>query len=264
MKIRFMSDLHNEIPRRRGQPALPGGGIPGAGADVLVFAGDIDNGRHGVDWAAEQGVKSGCPVIYVPGNHEYYGGDFPRDRDDLVAHGARVGVHVLDRGEFTCGPVRFLGATLWTDYRAGGGDRDVAMRDIGGFLNDHRCIRHRDRHFLTHDALREHETSVDWLRGRLAVPWDGPTVVVSHHGPCAAAQNPGYPVTTVTGAFWSDLEWLMGEGVDLWIFGHTHTCVDVRIGATRVVSNQRGYIGIDDVPGFDAGRCVEVDSPPGG
>ena len=43
----------------------------------------------------------------------------------------------------------------------------------------------------------------------------------------------------------------------LWIHGHTHFNVDYKIGQTRVVTNQRGYV---DTPNetFDPSLVLEV------
>lgn len=63
MKIRILSDLHLEF-----QQWSP----PKAAADIIVLAGDIDLGIHGVEWGRQSFPSS--PVVYVPGNHEFYGG----------------------------------------------------------------------------------------------------------------------------------------------------------------------------------------------
>ena len=67
MKIRVLSDLHLE----NDEPEL----IPHAQADLIVLAGDIHNHAAGPRWAA-QTFDGAVPVVYVPGNHEYYDGEF--------------------------------------------------------------------------------------------------------------------------------------------------------------------------------------------
>ena len=62
MRLHIFSDLHLEFA-----PLEP----PDTGADVVILAGDIHLQTRGVGWAAETFRR---PVIYVPGNHEYYGG----------------------------------------------------------------------------------------------------------------------------------------------------------------------------------------------
>ncbi len=62
MKIRILSDLHLEF-----QDWVP----PKSDVDIVVLAGDIHVGDHGIDWAPRSFPPT--PVIYVPGNHEFYG-----------------------------------------------------------------------------------------------------------------------------------------------------------------------------------------------
>jgi 3',5'-cyclic AMP phosphodiesterase CpdA len=71
MKLRVLSDLHLEF-----LDWTP----PAVEADVVVLAGDIHGGVRGVEWARRQFPDT--PVIYVPGNHEFYGG---RLQDVLTA-----------------------------------------------------------------------------------------------------------------------------------------------------------------------------------
>src|SRR5689334_22944137 len=103
-------------------------------ADLLVLAGDIGRVRSSrnvspLSYAEQAAGFLSCPVVLVPGNHEYYRGFFDEDRAALLM-ARRPRVTVLDRGETLIAPgttrLRVLGATLWTDYAAAG-NRDVAM-----------------------------------------------------------------------------------------------------------------------------------------
>ena len=85
------------------------------------------------------------------------------------------------------GGVRFVGATLWTDYLLYGEDeRPRAMRHARFGMNDHNCIGWGDRRassFRPTHALGLHERSRFFLDRALAQPFNGPTVVVTHHAP---------------------------------------------------------------------------------
>ena len=61
MKIRVLSDLHLEF-----EDWAP----PAVQADVVVLAGDIHGGTKGLAWAREEFPHT--PIVYVPGNHEYF------------------------------------------------------------------------------------------------------------------------------------------------------------------------------------------------
>ena len=105
MRIRVLSDLHLEFMDWN---------PPKAGADVVVLAGDIHVGLKGIEWARRSFPS--IPIVYVPGNHEFYGEHIHDMTQELLMEGRRVGVDVLDGRSTVIGGVRFLGATLWTDF----------------------------------------------------------------------------------------------------------------------------------------------------
>lgn len=80
----------------------------------------------------------------------------------------------------------------------------------------------------------------------MAKPFDGPTVVVTHHGPspkCHDYDRYGEP-DLYTPSFWSNPEDLMKpDRVALWIYAHTHTNKRLELNGVHVVTNQRGYSG---------------------
>ena len=115
MKVRILSDLHLEFA-----VLLP----PSIDADVVVLAGDIGVGLDGLAWARNS--FPGVPVIYVPGNHEYYGHDIEL-RSDLRRQ-SNDGLYVLDDEAIELQGVRFVGSTLWTDFALNGtADQSIAM-----------------------------------------------------------------------------------------------------------------------------------------
>lgn len=122
MKIRVLSDLHLE----HDEPLA----IPYAEADLVVLAGDIHNHAEGLRWAAEN-FGSDVPVVYVPGNHEYYDGEFGA-LETAMQDAARSlpNVHFLNNTALTdrYGKWRVLGTTLWTDFALFGAS-DEALRE---------------------------------------------------------------------------------------------------------------------------------------
>jgi predicted phosphodiesterase len=244
VRIRVLSDLHLEAA-----PFDP----PPADADVIVLAGDIDNGAAGVEWAK---ARFDAPVLYVAGNHEPYDGEFHATQAALryAATGSRV--RVLDRGEAVIGGVRFLGCTLWTDFALGGEvGRDLALGKYAGWLVDYRSIRWHDRSFAAADSIGLHAAHRSWLASRLMQPFSGPTVVITHHSPHPGSIAPKLATHPLNPAFISNLEHLMGRAA-LWIHGHTHHAFDYSVRGTRIVCNPRGYAS--EQTGFRADLVVEV------
>jgi predicted phosphodiesterase len=235
MRFQLASDLHLEHLQR----SFPGERLisPAAGAELLVLAGDIANGTAAIDLFKDWPV----PVLYVAGNHEFYGESFEQARIDLKAASAGTAIQFLDNDTAEYGGVRFLGATLWTDYcfyeeRT----QRQSMSVAGNSLNDHRVIRTQEGNFSTDRALAEHTISRDWLTRQLRLPYAGKTVVITHHGPHEKSVHPRFKGEPLNTAFISNLGSLV-EQADVWVHGHVHDFCDYIVGKCRVVVNPRGY-----------------------
>jgi len=234
MRIHLLSDLHNEFDLF--EPEV-------RDADVVILAGDINVKTRGVEWAKNTFT---CPVLYVPGNHEFYGGHLTRTLEKMRAASSDQ-VRVLDRDEVILSGVRFLGATMWTDFAATGNPPIAAFTAQNG-LNDFKQIRTAEfRRIRPADLISESAKTRDWLRAKLADPFDGPTVVITHHAPSMRSleDNPhaGGHLDAAFANRWEDL--MGGDQVALWVHGHSHTAVDYDVAGTRVVCNPRGYPGED-------------------
>lgn len=252
MKIRVLSDLHLEF-----QDWNP----PDAEADIVVLAGDIHSGTRGVEWARRQFPV--MPILYVPGNHEFYGRDLQETLSELHKAGRRFRVDVLHGRGVVIGGVRFLGATLWTDFALHGADpRSVAraMGDAKRGMGDFSVIRHGDHgSFRPEHARAMHLEQVCWIRERLADGFPGPTILVTHHLPHPRSIHRKYRGSALNPAFASDLSHLMGLPVAAWIHGHTHDSCDYIEEDTRVVCNPRGYAPFELNETFDPILTIEID-----
>ncbi len=247
--MHVLSDLHLERA-----PFDP----PRADADAVVLAGDIARGSRGISWARELAGEQ--PVLYVAGNHEFYGHAAPALIEELRAAAAGSQIQVLENDELIVDGVRFLGCTLWSDFDYDGEERrEQSMKLCQRVVNDSEHITFSPTgETLTPADTRElHLDSRRWLAQRLERPHDGPTVVVTHHAPLVRRRPSSAPLRAIAGAFASDLSDLMGGGVALWIFGHTHVVADVEVNGTRVLSNPRGY-PTQPAADFDPGLVIEV------
>ncbi len=247
MRIHPLSDLHNEF-----NPFTP----EVTDADVVILAGDIDLGTRGIEWARK---TFDCPVLYVPGNHEFYRGHLTETLESMRAAGDER-VHVLDRDEVVIGGVRFLGATMWTDFAATG-NPPMAALSAQQALNDFRQIRTESyRRICPADLIKQAEMTRTWLRSKLAESYGGPTVVITHHAPTLRSlEESPHAGGLLDAAFANAWEYLMGaDRVALWVHGHTHTSVDFEMAGTRVVSNQRGYPGEES--GFQPSLVIDLEA----
>lgn len=237
MRIQLASDLHLEHLENwfSGEQTIS----PANGADVLVLAGDIGRGTSALNLFRDWPV----PVLYVAGNHEAYGASWSATVSELRKAAEGTSVRFLERNAADLGGVRFFGCTLWTDYRLRSNrTQSQLMEHAEHRIADHRQIRSDvGGYFTAADALREHEKSRAWLASELARPYDGKTVVISHHGPHPLSVHPRYLGDPLNAAFVSDLSELLERGPNLWLHGHVHDSFDYSVNGCRVVANPRGY-----------------------
>ena len=260
MRLHILSDLHLGV---RGMEH------PQTDADIVILAGDIARPEPAIAWAR----GFGKPVLYVPGNHEFYGSSLAQTRRTLQAlcagsaGSADSQVQLLDNRSLVLQGVRFIGSTLWSDFRivGDGQARLDAMAQAQRFAYDFTRVRVGDAPdaplFTPEDSAALFDANVRWLREALAQPFAGPTVVVTHHAPTAQSIHPRFAGSPLNGIFVSDAQALVkASGARLWIHGHTHDSFDYRVGGTRVLCNPRGYAkeGVAENAAFDARLVVDV------
>lgn len=236
MKIQIACDLHVETRKHFDPQYL----IEKTDADVLVLAGDIEPLRE-LSFVNRVAARHQKPLIYVLGNHEFYRGEW-RHVFREVRQRAAANVHVLENEAIIIDGVRFLGATLWTDFQLFGEPlRDMQMSQA--CLADYRYIRYDEQALTPEQTVLWHNESVRWLSGQLSIPFAGKTVVVTHHAPHQHSLAKVYARDPVSSAFVSDLSRLFNAVPQVWLHGHTHTCFDYVVNGTRVVCNVAGYPG---------------------
>lgn len=269
MKLLILSDLH--IEREPFYPVDAEGRIDDE-ADVVVLAGDIHEGTAGIRWCRETFPDK--PIVYVAGNHEFYGHHWIELLDGLRNEALKYDVDFLEASGVDIGGVRFLGTTLWTDFCLLGDDQhDEVLRNIRSIMSDYDYIRttpapenyrfHTKKKLVPQMVLERHLASRDWLLECLAKPANK-TVVVTHHAPSIKSISLHEHGDIASAAYASNLEHLVPM-VDLWVHGHTHHSlnylvhgVDARVGAVRC--NPRGYLtwkGWEN-DGFQNNMLVEV------
>ena len=247
MKLHILSDIHTEFA-----DFSP----PDTGADVVILPGDIGVGLQGIEWAASQFPND--PVIYVPGNHEYYGHDITLI-DELVKQ-SPANIHVLNNDKIVLNGVRFLGSTLWTDFRLHGeGEAWFARQRAKRSIEDFAAIKNCGRPFTPEASVDLHDVSRAWIESELKTNFNGPTIVVTHHLPASMSVAKRYANDPLNPAFASRLEDLIEKyRPELWIHGHTHMPCDYELFKTRIVCNPRGYPRENRDGSFDPGLVVEV------
>ncbi|WP_426993087.1 metallophosphoesterase [Methylomonas sp. CM2] len=242
MLINYFSDVHLEF----GEQAAPE-----TDADIIVAAGDIGVFDQGVVWLKALNK----PVIYVAGNHEFYGYEYRQVLEMLRRECAGSQIHFLEKDQFVFQGVRFIGCTLWTDLFSEGDEKANALQKT---LNDFRRISFEDQAFSPYQFSALHADAKSWLEARLAEPYAGKTVVVTHHAPTEWSWI-GSPKVLKRLAYCNDLKPLFHEyEIAAWFHGHVHNLGDYRIADARILSNTRGYLGRKTVEGFDINKTIEI------
>lgn len=253
MRLWLLSDLHLERADWT-PPAIPD-------ADICIVAGDTDRGaREAVDWMAAE-IRPHMPVIGVLGNHEFYYHKTGIERSEAARHGRLRDVVMLDDTTVVIDGTRFVGGTLWTDFHLYGTPRESAQAAYD-HMNDFKLISHGDNILTPTQSALLHAATMKHIYSVLESPFDGDTVVVSHHSPSPRSLSDEYePDDPLNAAFHSKLEWIIERYQPaLWVHGHTHSSADYEIGSTRVVCNPRGYFryGENENPAFDPGLVIEI------
>ena len=246
MKIHVLSDLHLEA-----HPFT----APATGADVIILAGDIHVGMQGVQWAVR---LPKVPVIYVLGNHEYYHHTLPQLCQDLKILTQNTQVHILENDSLVINGVRFLGATLWTDFMLDG-DPVTAQFAAEQWIPDYQTISIASdkRKLQPDDTATIHRRTKNWLTTELPRS-KLPTVIVTHHAPSVRSIAEKYKGGDYLNAsFASNIDDVVANsGARCWVHGHTHTNFDYMLGNTRVLCNPRGYP--DEETGFKPDLTIEI------
>lgn len=210
--------------------------------DVVILAGDIHVGLKGLSWAAKTFSK---PVLYLPGNHEYYGNRLERMAVGMRAYAKELGIHYLDNDVLELGGVRFIGSTLWTDFELFGSDMPTigkALHSAKNSISDFNgtVMYGTTGWFRPEQSVTLHRVARQFIVDQLAKPFAGKTCVITHHLPSIRSVSPRYASEVLSAAFASNADDLVKQA-NVWVHGHTHDSFDYQIAGCRVVCNPRGY-----------------------
>jgi hypothetical protein len=175
MKIQYCSDLHLEFPEN--QRFLSRNSLRVVG-DILVLAGDVvtfhrmHKARGFFDFACDHYSA----VYWVPGNHEYYGGDIS-DKPSPLCERLRDNLYLVNNHSIVHGKVRFVFTTLWSRISP------QLEWDIQRSLSDFSTIEYEGEKFTPQRFSFLHEESLNFLKDTFSEAKQGPTMVVSHHVP---------------------------------------------------------------------------------
>lgn len=259
MKIRLLSDLHTEfkLPYKTHRMSQY------LEEDVLVLAGDIASGSSNTVEVLKFYKSLGFPnVVYVPGNHEYYGTSIEDFNSKLHTKLRGIdGIHFLNPGKVVIGDTIFVGATLWTNFR----DKEMAKKVANNLIADFRLIKTdaaKTVRLTPDNVVALHREHLEYIKTVYETRGDKKVVVVTHFLPCTECIAPRWqkPDDLLNCYFANDLgNWVRELEDTTWLFGHTHDAVDMVLGTTRLVANPHGYYNsLNDGIGFDHFKTITI------
>lgn len=247
MRLLILADLHHDFwASNASDHARLRAGLDAVGpVDAVILAGDISN-KARVRWkAAFDDLSAVCDRrdIHVSlGNHDFYDHRIDGlDRLQEVADACGV-TWAVDR-HWVWDGVRFAVTPLWVDHRLDG--RLESNRDeVERVMNDFRLIRVAQggyRRLRARDVEREHERHLAFLDGVLSTPFEGPTVVVSHHAPHPDVLLPGEAPRAAYASDLSDFLTRHAKASSWWFHGHAHRGMDVDRCGWKIRNVSLGY-----------------------
>lgn len=230
MRIKLISDLHLEH----------GGSVhkymsPNEPADVLVVAGDLCVGPANVYRALKQLQRYHEHIIYVPGNHEYYGFSLKEFNTQLrILLANEPNIHFLYNEYVTIGGHNFIGTPLWTNFRY----NPMAMLAARVMIADFKYIKE----FTPDQSAIEFYNSLKFIKYCTAT-LPGTNVIVTHFMPAIECIAPQYKNEELLNKYFcNDLtNFISNLPPTLWFFGHTHSLTNTKINNTVLLANPKGY-----------------------
>lgn len=200
-------------------------------------------------------------VIYVLGNHEFYGSELNYTRTKIKSGMFFSNLYLLDDDIIELEGIKFIGSTLWTDM-----DKcsPIAMTTASRGLNDFHYIKiannEKNGTLSPMDSYNLHLASMSFIEKELNSDFEGPIVIVTHHLPSELSIDPKYLGSPLNCCFASNLTNFIEKYSDkivLWVHGHTHSSMDYFIDSTRIVCNPMGYSASENGD-FNENLIIEI------
>jgi calcineurin-like phosphoesterase family protein len=209
-------------------------------SSILVLAGDISSKQAQLQAFLEIIEHRFLKVLFLCGNHEWYGHDMsayapvlesmPLKNTEVAALTVKCYVH---------DNVRIIFGTLWADGGATLADRSA----VGRYLRDFYVIRKKDQlRWTVPDMAEAFKVQKAAIVDRLKQPFEGVTIVATHHMPSLRLCHPRFG-NEANGGFASNCDDILAydHAPNVWIHGHTHDTIDTKLWKTRIVCNPSVY-----------------------
>ncbi len=212
------------------------------GVDILVLAGDIGSYKSHLGFIQDCCKK--YKVIYVLGNHEFYGHSLKEVRDFWKSVEIE-NFYFLDDSSVVVDGIEFIGSTLWVNFNNGDFH---SMYNAPNEIKDFQKIINStgDEYITPEDVLLEFQKSFKFLEKAIYEKSQFKKVLVTHYGVSHQSVHPKYlqniQYMKLNHYYTNNLDYFIGYSeLCLAIHGHMHTSADYMIGDCRVFCNPLGY-----------------------
>jgi len=253
LSIQYCSDLHLEMELNRKwinkYPLEVKAEILLLGGDIMPFA-ELEQHNYFLDYVSAH-YKA---VYWVPGNHEYYHSCID-ERSGTMHEAVRENVYLLNNTTITIGDTDLICSTLWSHISP------VNEWEISRAMNDFKLIECGGSKFSVPAYNQLHLQARQYLAKSIEESTARHKVVLTHHVPTLMNYPPKYKGDALNEAFATEMhDYIAATGVDSWIYGHTHyNTPDFKIGNTRILTNQLGYVRYGEHSTFDNARIIVIE-----
>ena len=168
-------------------------------------------------------------VVFVAGNHEYYGSSILKV-NELLSNIQYKNFHFLNNSMITLGGTDILGTTLWFENTPNSFMYRSQLADFSQISDISARIEKENSKALGFLVKNVRQTSI----------------VVTHHMPSHKSVSLPFVGSKLNCFFVCDLENLINSRQpQLWIHGHGHDGCDYMLGDTRILANPYGYVYSD-------------------
>jgi len=252
MKIQYCSDLHLEFAENKNflkqNPIKPVGDILLLAGDILPFC-QIKKHADFFNYISDNFQA----VYWIPGNHEYYRSD-AIERSASFSEKIKDNVFLLNNSSVVHEHIKIIFSTLWSKISP------IHELQIERNMSDFHVISYDKHKFSVLQYNKLYEQNINYLKSELSKKHIGKTVVVTHHVPTFLNYPEQYKTSVLNEAFATELfDFIELSGPDFWIYGHHHSNTPkFNIGHTKMLTNQLGYVQLQEHTDFDPKAVIEI------
>lgn len=205
-------------------------------AEIIILPGDIGT-KSNLEKILLEFSKRWSHVIYVHGNHEFWGSFMNQIYN--MKHSSNV--YVLEDSFVEIEGQRFIGSTLWFEHKRQSYE-DGFTADFQRIIDSSRIgeINEKSQKYLNFEIQED-------------------DVVITHHLPCFQSIAEPFEKSPVTKFFYCPMEEVIcNRKPKFWIHGHTHYSFDYEFERTRIICNPYGYFGYQVNPKFSFCKEIEI------